>query len=292
MFINKALKKGDYKMRQIDKKKIVSAVAQLVQEANYFLGDDMLKALHDGKREEESVIGQDIFTQLLENAGIAAGERVPVCQDTGVAVIFLEIGNEVYINGNIYDAVNEGVSKGYQEGYLRKSMVKSPIDRINTGDNTPAVIHTRIVPGDKLKIIAAPKGGGSENMSRLQMLKPADGIEGVKEVVIKAVREAGANPCPPIIVGVGIGGNFEKAALMAKEALLRPVDDSSENPVIARLEQELLKDINKLGIGPQGLGGKKTALAVKIKEYPCHIASLPVAVNINCHAARHKEIVL
>lgn len=279
-------------MREISIEKIKSTVAKLVQDANFYLGDDMLKALNEGMEEEESEIGQDIFKQILENAEIAKRNKVPICQDTGLAVIFLEIGNEVHINGDIYQAVNEGIKTGYKEGFLRKSIVENPINRVNTDDNTPAVIHSKIVPGDKLKIIAAPKGGGSENMSKIAMLKPADGVEGIKDFVVKTVEQAGANPCPPIIVGVGIGGSFEKAAVMAKEALLRPVNDSHPDPKTKKLEEELLMDINNLGIGPQGLGGRKTALAVKINTFPCHIASLPVAVNINCHAARHKEIII
>lgn len=279
-------------MREISAEEITAAITKLVKEANYFLGEDVLKALRQGLEEEESPVGKEIFEQILENNRIAAEEEVPICQDTGMAVIFLEIGNEVYINGNIYDAVNEGVRIGYKEGFLRKSIVRSPLDRVNTGDNTPAVIHTKIVPGDRLKIIAAPKGGGSENMSIVKMLKPADGVEGIKKLVLKTVTEAGANPCPPIILGIGIGGSFEKAALLAKEALLRPLDDKNLEPEVARLEEELLQEVNKLGIGPQGMGGTRTALAVKINTYPCHIASLPMAINLNCHVARHKEITL
>lgn len=279
-------------MREIDPEVITTSVARLVKEANYFLGEDMVRALKRASEEEESPVGKEIFNQIIENAKIAAEEEVPICQDTGVVVVFLEVGNEVYIKGDIYQAVNAGVRRGYREGYLRKSMVKSPINRVNTGDNTPAVIHTKIVPGDKLKIIVAPKGGGSENMSIVRMLKPSDGIEGIKEFVLKTIREAGANPCPPIIVGIGLGGTLEKAALLAKEALLRPLDDSNPDPEVARLEDELLEEINKLGIGPQGLGGIKTALAVKIETFPCHIASLPVAINLNCHVARHKEVII
>lgn len=279
-------------MREIKPETITEAVAKLVKDANYYLGEDMIKALRKGLNVEKSAIGQEVFKQIIENAQIAAREGIPICQDTGVAVVFLELGNEVYIKGDIYKYVNEGVAKGYKEGYLRQSIVKSPINRVNTGDNTPAIIHTKIVPGDKLKIIVAPKGGGSENMSTVKMLKPADGVEGIKNFVLKTIREAGANPCPPIIVGIGIGGNLEKAALLAKESLLRPVDDSHSDPEIANFEKELLNEINKLGIGPQGLGGIMTALAVKIEVFPCHIASLPVAINLNCHAARHKEIIL
>lgn len=279
-------------MREIDPEVITTSVARLVKEANYFLGEDMVRALKRASEEEESPVGKEIFNQIIENAKIAAEEEVPICQDTGVVVVFLEVGNEVYIKGDVYQAVNAGVRRGYREGYLRKSMVKSPINRVNTGDNTPAVIHTKIVSGEKLKIIVAPKGGGSENMSIVRMLKPSDGIEGIKEFVLKTIREAGANPCPPIIVGIGLGGTLEKAALLAKEALLRPLDDSNPDPEVARLEDELLEEINKLGIGPQGLGGIKTALAVKIETFPCHIASLPVAINLNCHVARHKEVII
>jgi fumarate hydratase subunit alpha len=277
-------------MREINTEDIISAVAKLSQEANYFLGDDMFKALEDGKQREISPVGRDILEQILDNAKIARDEKVPICQDTGFAVVYLEIGNEIHVNGDIYEAVNEGVRQGYNKGYLRKSIVNNPIDRVNTGDNTPAVIHINIVSGDKFRIVVAPKGGGSENMSALKMLKPADGIKGIKEFVLNTVEVAGANPCPPIIVGVGIGGTFEKAAMLSKEALLRPVYDSHPDSRISDIEKEFLEDINKLGIGPQGLGGLITALAVKIEVFPCHIASLPVAVNLNCHAARHKEI--
>lgn len=279
-------------MRTINCIEITEAVAALVKEANYFLPGDVLEAISNAKKKEESAVGKDIFEQILENNKIASEKGVPICQDTGLVVIFLEIGYDVFFDGDLYQAVNDGVKKGYEEGYLRKSVVKGPFKRINTGDNTPAVIHSKVVSGDKLRIIAAPKGGGSENMSLVKMLKPADGIDGVRELVLKTVREAGANPCPPIIVGIGLGGSFEKAALLAKEALLRPVDDRNPDSEIASLEENLLDDINKLGIGPQGLGGTQTALAVKINTYPCHIASLPVAININCHVARHKEIVL
>jgi fumarate hydratase subunit alpha len=242
---------------------------------------------------EISPVGRDIFGQIIENACIAAENKVPICQDTGVAVVFLELGQDLRIEGgDLYEAINQGVRKGYLDGYLRKSIVNHPLLRINTGDNTPAVIHLKLVAGDNLKITVAPKGGGSENMSGIKMLKPSAGVEGVKEFVIETIATAGADPCPPIIVGIGIGGNFEKCALLAKEALLREVGKPSKIPDIALLEMELLHDINSLGIGPQGLGGIITALAVNIEIYPCHIASLPVAVNINCHAARHKEVIL
>ncbi len=253
----------------------------------------MQHAFENALQTEISLTGKDILKQLLENARIARENDVPMCQDTGFAVVFLELGQEVNITGGfLYDAVNEGVRKGYTEGYLRKSIVNHPLQRINTGDNTPAVIHTTVVPGDKLTITVAPKGGGSENMSAIRMLKPAEGREGVKKFILETVKNAGPNPCPPIIVGVGMGGTFEKAALLAKQALLRPLGEPHPEPDIADLESELLEEINKTGIGPQGLGGKTTALAVHILTYPCHIASLPVAVNINCHAARHKKAVL
>lgn len=279
-------------MRKIDCVDITEAVAELVKDANVFLPDDVLKALELGEREEESPVGKDIFRQIIKNNEIARSERMPICQDTGMAVIFVEIGNEIYIEGDLEKAINDGVRKGYQEGYLRKSIVNNPLKRVNTGDNTPAVIHCKLVRGEHLKITAAPKGGGSENMSIVKMLKPADGKEGVRRLVLETVLTAGANPCPPIIVGVGLGGSFEKAALLAKEALLRSLDDRNPDPDIASFEDSLLEEINKLGIGPQGLGGTKTALAVKINTFPCHIASLPVAININCHVARHKNIIL
>jgi len=268
-------------------------VARLCQEANFYLGEDVLCSFQKALDEEISLTGKDILSQLLTNAGIASENQVPMCQDTGVAVVFLELGQDACISGgNIYDAVNEGVRKGYTEGYLRKSIVSHPLERKNTGDNTPAVIHTTIVPGDSLKITVAPKGGGSENMSGIKMLKPSEGVDGVKKFVLDTVRAAGPNPCPPIVLGIGIGGTFEKAALLAKEALLRPLGQPSNLPDIAELEKEMLELVNSIGIGPQGLGGKTTALAVHIKVHPCHIASLPVAVNINCHSARHKEAVL
>lgn len=280
-------------MRTITCDAIVEAVAGLCQEANFYLGEDVRKVLQESLEEEVSPTGRDVIKQILANAEIAAGEQVPMCQDTGVAVVFLDLGQDVHVEGGyLYDAVNEGVRRGYTEGYLRKSMVSHPLERRNTGDNTPAVIHTRVVPGDRLTITVAPKGGGSENMSAVGMLTPAAGAEGVKKFVLETVRKAGPNPCPPIVVGVGIGGNFEKAALLAKEALLRPLRQPSSLPDIARMEQELLAEINKLGIGPQGFGGRITALAVHIEIFPCHIASLPVAVNINCHAARHKSVTL
>ena len=277
-------------MKEIDLEKVISEVERLCIESNYFLDEKIMDRLKKAFDTEVSDTGKNILGQIIENDEIAGEEQVPMCQDTGLTVVFLEIGTEVKISGDIYEAVNEGVRRGYKNGYLRKSMVKHPLDRINTKDNTPAVIHTKLIPGsDKLKIIVAPKGGGSENMSMVKMLKPSDGAEGVKKAVLDAVLNAGGNPCPPIIVGIGLGGSFEKAAILAKEALLREIDDESDNPADRELEKDLLELINKTGIGPMGLGGKNTALAVKVNSYPCHIASLPLAVNINCHSARHKE---
>lgn len=280
-------------MREIDVVTIREEVAKLCQESNYFLGEDIVEAFKRGEKEEESPSGKAIFGQLLENAQIAKDEQVPMCQDTGFAVLFLEVGQEVhFVGGDLDEAINEGVRKGYIDGYLRKSIVEDPLRRKNTGDNTPAIIHTSIVPGDKVKITIAPKGGGSENMSRVGMLKPAQGREGVKDFAIQTAVEAGPNPCPPIVVGVGIGGTFEKVTYLAKKALLRPIDTSHPDPYLASLEEEILEGINKSGVGPQGLGGRFTALGVNIEVFPAHIASMPVAVNINCHASRHKEIVL
>ena len=280
-------------MKEINLEKVISEVERLCTESNYFLDEKIMDRLKKAFDTEVSDTGKNILGQIIENDEIAGEEQVPMCQDTGLTVVFLEIGTEVKISGDIYEAVNEGVRRGYKNGYLRKSMVRHPLDRINTKDNTPAVIHTKLIPGsDKLKIIVAPKGGGSENMSMVKMLKPSDGAEGVKKAVLDAVLNAGGNPCPPIIVGIGLGGSFEKAAILAKEALLRKIDDESDNPADRELEKDLLELINKTGIGPMGLGGKNTALAVKVNSYPCHIASLPLAVNINCHSARHKEIEL
>ncbi|MDI6783588.1 MAG: fumarate hydratase [bacterium] len=280
-------------MREIEVKEITSAVAKMCIDANYFLPADVLSALKQGKEQEESPLGKEVFDQLIENARIAKEENYPICQDTGLAVIFVELGQEVHITkGNLIDAINAGVRQGYQEGYLRKSIVNHPFLRKNTGDNTPAIIHTFIVPGDKLKISIAPKGGGSENMSGLKMLKPSDGIEGVKIFVIDTVKSAGSNPCPPIIIGVGIGGNFEMSAILSKKALLRELGQHHPANDIAELETELLKLVNQTGVGPEGLGGRITALAVNIEIHPCHIASMPVAVNIQCHAARHQEIII
>jgi len=280
-------------MRQIEVKEIIEAVAQLCIEANYNLGEDVLGALKSAINFETSLLGKEALEHRIETARIAREEKTPICQDTGVAVVFLELGQEAHIvGGDLYEAINEGVRKGYKEGYLRASMVSDPFLRHNTGDNTPAVIYTDVVPGDKLKITVMPKGCGSENMSALKMLRPADGMEGAEKFVVETVESAGANPCPPIIVGVGIGGTFEFAPLLAKRALLRPIGTSHAEEHIAELEKELLKKINALVIGPQGFGGCVTALAVCIETFPCHIASLPVAVNINCHASRHREVIL
>lgn len=278
-------------MRQIDAAKITETVKKLCIDANYYLGKDVMDALEAAHKKEESPVGKEIISQILENDRIAAEGVFPMCQDTGAAVVFVEQGADVFVDGNLTEAINEGVRQGYKEGYLRKSMC-DPIKRKNTGDNTPAIIHLDIVPGDKLKIIVAPKGGGSENMSFVKMMKPADGIEGVKDFVIESVKKAGSNPCPPIIVGVGIGGIFEKCAQIAKKALLRTIGSKHPDPFYADLEAELLKKVNMTGVGPQGLGGTVTALAVFVEVHPCHIASFPAAVNINCHAARHKEAVI
>jgi len=280
-------------MKSINVANISQAVAKLCVEANYFLGQDMLDALQRAYEQEISPTGKKILQQIMDNAAVARSEKVPMCQDTGFAVIFVELGQDVHIEGgSLEEAINEGVRIGYADGYLRKSIVKHPLERVNTGDNTPAVVYYKLVPGDKLKITLAPKGGGSENMSAIKMLKPAEGLAGVKQFVLDTVLAAGSNPCPPIIVGVGIGGTFEKAAMLAKESLLRAVGTPNSSKDIADLENELLTSINNLGIGPQGLGGRITALAVHVDIYPAHIASLPVAVNINCHANRHKEIIL
>ncbi len=279
-------------MRKIHVDSITDAVRELCIKANTELGDDVISALKNAIELEVSPAGKDILKRLLENAQIAKEQRIPICQDTGYAVVFVEMGQDVQIvGGSLKDAITEGVRQGYEKGYLRKSICHC-FSRKNTGDNTPPVIHFDIVPGDKFKLTVAPKGGGSENMSRVTMLTPAVGLDGVKKFVVERVRESGPNPCPPTIVGVGIGGTFEQAAILAKKSLLRPVGEHSRDPEIANIEKELLEEINKLGIGPQGLGGYVTSLAVHIEMMPCHIASLPVAVNIQCHAARHKEMEL
>ncbi len=280
-------------MRQIKSELITENVAQLCMEANYFLCGDVKLALQEALEKEQSQTGKNILETLIENEQIAAKEGVAVCQDTGMAIVFVEIGQDVQIVGGILtDAINQGVKLGYEKGYLRKSVVKDPIDRINTGDNTPAVIHYDIVKGDKLKITVSPKGFGSENMSALKMLRPSDGIEGIKKFILETVKSAGPNPCPPIIVGIGIGGSMEKSALIAKKSLLRNINEHNPNPFWAEFEDEILKEINKLGIGPGGLGGKITALGVNVEVFPTHIAGLPVSVNISCNATRHAEILL
>lgn len=280
-------------MKEIKVEDITAAVKKICIDSNYFIGDDVLRCFNEGLKKEVSPSGKQVLQELIDNARIAREEQVPMCQDTGAAVIFVEAGQDAHITGgSLIDAINEGVRQGYRDGYLRKSMLNDPIKRVNTKDNTPAIIHTEIVPGDKLKITVAPKGAGSENMSALLMLKPSDGLEGIKKFIIDVVKKAGSNPCPPIVLGIGIGGTMEKAAFMAKKALIRSVGEPSKDPETAALEKEILELVNKTGIGPAGLGGKVTALAVHIEKYPCHIASLPVAVNINCHAARHKEAIL
>ncbi len=281
-------------MREIDANLITQTVSRLCQEANFLLGDDVLAALEKARQMEKSPLGKEILGQVLENARIAKKESLPLCQDCGTAVVFLDIGQDVHITGgDLYIAINEGVRQGYDDGYLRKSMVNHPFSsRINTKDNTPAIIHTDIVPGDKLKITVVPKGGGSENMSRLFMLTPSEGRQGIIDSVLKAVDEAGSNPCPPVIVGVGIGGTAERAMELAKKSLLRKVGDHNPDPEVADLEIDLLKNINALGIGAQGFGGSITALAVHVEAFPAHIASMPLAVTLQCHAARHKEAVM
>jgi len=279
-------------MKQISCGIITEQVKKMCMEANFDLGEDVLQAFSAAQKNEEAPIGREIMELLIENARIARKEAIPMCQDTGFAVFFLELGTAVQIvEGSLSDAINEGVRQGYGEGYLRKSICH-PFTRKNTGDNTPAVVHVNLVPGEQLKIIFAPKGGGSENMSRVTMLKPSDGKKGIKDFVVTRVKESGANPCPPTVVGVGIGGTFEKAALLAKKALLRPLGIANPEPEVADFEQEIFEAINNLGIGPQGFGGRTTSLAVHIELFPCHIASLPVAVNINCHAHRHKEVII
>ncbi len=281
-------------MREIEAKEITETVSRLFQEACHFLPDDAIDAIKRGREAEESPVGREVLGRILENIKVAASEQIPLCQDTGDALVFLELGQEVHIvGGDLYSAINEGVRQGYAEGYLRKSMVSQPFSaRINTKDNTPAIIYTDIVPGDKLKISAVPKGGGAENMSRLAMLKPAQGRQGVIDFVVKTVDEAGSNACPPVIVGVGIGGTVEKCVMLAKRALLREVGKPNPDGEVAELEREILKRVNNLGIGPMGYGGRTTALAVHIEVFPTHIASLPVAVNMQCWCARHKEVTL
>jgi fumarate hydratase subunit alpha len=279
-------------MRTIPSDLITKAVRQLCIDANYLLGDDVYHALKSFRDREESPAAKAILDQIILNAEIAKEGEFPMCQDTGYAVFFVDIGRELCPDGNLDEAITEGVRQGYQDGYLRKSILKDPLRRVNTGDNTPPIIWYNFAPGDKLTITIAPKGGGSENMSEVKMLKPAEGANGVKDFVVDRVRRSGSNPCPPIIVGVGIGGTYDKCAWLSKKALLRELGSKHPDPFYADMETELLERINKLGIGPQGLGGRTTALAVFVEAYPCHIASLPAAVNIQCHAARHKTVVL
>ena len=277
-------------MREIHISEIISTVRDLCIESNYYLSSDVKESLCKAKEDETWPLAENVLDQLILNSNIAQKEDMPICQDTGMACVFVEIGQEVHIVGGLLqDAINEGVRRGYDEGFLRKSVVKDPIHRVNTKDNTPAIIYYDIVSGDKIKITVAPKGFGSENMSRIKMLKPSDGLQGVKDFIIETVKLAGPNPCPPIVVGVGIGGTFDKAAYLAKKALIRPLNKRNDEKFYSDLEEELLETINKLGIGPQGFGGKTTALGLNIETYPTHIAGLPVAVNINCHATRHKE---
>lgn len=279
-------------MRELNAEEIRDVVKRLCVDANCRLPSDMRECISKARKNEKWDTACEILDRIIENYGIAADTDRPICQDTGVACVFLKIGQDVHIKGSIEDAVNEGVRRGYTEGYLRKSVVRDPLDRVNTGDNTPAMIYYDIVPGDKVEITVAPKGFGSENMSQIKMLKPSDGLQGVKDFILKVVEDAGPNPCPPIVVGVGVGGTFDKAAYLAKKALMRPVNVRNEKPFYAELEREMLDKINALGIGPQGFGGKTTALAVNIEWFPTHIAGLPVAVNINCHVTRHKTEVL
>ncbi len=280
-------------MRNISSDEITSAVKKLCMDANYFLGDDVVRVIRKSLDKEESPLGKEILNQILENAEIAKNEQLPLCQDTGLTAVFVELGSDVHIDGATLEvAIQEGIRQGYGDGYLRKSMVEDPLRRKNTGDNTPGVISINIVEGDKIKITVLPKGGGSENMSAIKILKPSDGEEGVKDFIVETVRIAGGNPCPPIIVGVGIGGSFDKCAYLAKKSLLREIGLVHPDPYYAEMEKELLERINNTGIGPQGLGGRITALAVHIETHPCHIASLPVAVNTQCHSARHKEVII
>jgi fumarate hydratase subunit alpha len=281
-------------VREIDARKITETVSKLFQDACVYLPDDVLASIKQARENEPSPVARDVLDRILENADIAAKEGVPLCQDTGTAVVFLELGQDVHITGgDLYAAINEGVRQGYNKGYLRKSMVRQPFSaRVNTKDNTPAVIHTEIVPGDRLKISAMTKGAGSENMTRLAVLPPAQGRPGIIDFVVKAVDESGSNPCPPVIVGVGIGGTAEQTLMLAKKALLRQVGKPNTDPEVAELEKEILQKVNNLGIGAMGYGGRVTALAVHIETFPAHIGSMPVAVNLQCHSARHKEAIL
>ena len=274
-------------MKKLEVSSIIPKIEQMCIEANYYASHSLFNTLRMAKDVETSTLGKTILSQIIENDEIASKDHVPMCQDTGIVVVFVEFGHELQLIGNLEAAIHEGIRRGYEKGYLRKSVVAHPLHRINTKDNTPAIIHYNFTEGDQLKITIAPKGAGSENVSAISMLKPSDGYEGVKRFVIDTVLKAGGNPCPPIIVGIGIGGNFEKCALLSKQALMREIKDQSQDEIAAKLETELLKEINELNIGPMGFGGVTTALAVKVNTYPCHIASLPVAVNIQCHASRH-----
>lgn len=277
-------------MREIDLNLVTENIKEMLIEANYDIGYDFLEVLKKAVKNEESPLGRDIIERIIENDKLAIRKKVPICQDTGIVVCFLEIGSEVLFKGDIYEAVDEGVRQAYKDGYLRKSVVNHPLERMNTKTNAPAITHVKIIPGEGFKITVAPKGGGSENMSLVKMLIPADGKEGIKKLVLETVFSAGGKPCPPIIVGLGLGGDLEKSALLAKEALMREIDDETPDEFARALEVELLKEINDLGVGPMGFGGRVTCLAVKVNCYPCHIASLPVAINIQCHASRHKTV--
>lgn len=279
-------------MRIIKVSDITNKVEEMLLDANYNINNDIIDCIKNRIKDESSPLGKIVLNKIVENDNLAKEMKLPICQDTGVVVCFLEVGYNVCFDGDIYEAINEGVRKAYTKGYLRKSVVKHPLDRINTKDNSPAIVHVKFVNGDKLKIHVAPKGGGSENMSLVKMLIPADGVDGVKKLVLDTVFNGGGKPCPPVIVGIGLGGNLEKSALMAKEALLRDLNDINPDPILANLEKELVEEINQLGVGPMGFGGTVTCLGVKINSYPCHIASLPVAINIQCHAARHKSCIM
>ena len=278
-------------MREIKVSEITNKIEEMFIDACRNIPCNILSALKEAKDKEESPLGKEVIERIIQNDELAKEKQLPICQDTGVAVVFLEVGYDVHFDGDIYEAVNEGVRRAYTNGYLRKSVVKHPLDRVNTKDNTPAIVHVKLVKGDKVKIDVAPKGGGSENMSLVKILIPADGVEGIKKLVLDTVFKGGGKPCPPVIVGLGIGGNLEQSALLAKKALLREVDDVNPDPILAKLESELKDEINKLGVGPMGFGGTQTCLAVKALAYPCHIASLPLAINIQCHAARHKSYI-
>jgi len=281
-------------MREVNVAEITKAVGKMCIDANYYLPEDVQKALENAVKTEESELGKEILGDILKNAEIARTNDVPICQDTGLAVVFVELGQDVHlVGGDLYAAIDAGVRQGYEDGYLRKSTVDDPfMVRKNVGDNTPAIVHIKIVPGEKVKLIVAPKGGGSENMSALGMLTASDGVKGIKKFIVDNIEKAGSNPCPPIVVGVGIGGTIEKVTLLAKQSLLRPIGEHHPNPVVADLEKELLEEINNLGIGPQGFGGRTTALAVHVETFPAHIASMPVAMNVQCHVARHKEVTI